>query len=157
MGSRQLWVPRCCLHTLGLTSDSLPSERLAHRMQTTWVKTLKIACWVGSGPSDPLRHVLLPSCLLLPSAMQALEDWQKSLNWRWVVTPAPIATFANLRSRCISPWAVQQWCCAERACKSSLLGWARTALAAMACPLFGRLPPCRATLGSGGDRCDLCR
>ncbi len=57
-----------------------------------------------------------------------------------MITSAPIATFANLRVALQLPMAMQQWDCAERACKPSLLGRARIAFAAMACPLLAGSP-----------------
>jgi hypothetical protein len=45
------------LHVFGLTSDSFPSELISPSTNNPGSGTLKIACWFGSGPSDPRRHV----------------------------------------------------------------------------------------------------
>ena len=101
------WASRCYLHVFGLTSDSFPSEQFPPSTNNLGREHSK--SHVGLA-----QVLLILAVMVIPSAVQALEDWQNSLNWRWLVPIAPIVIFATSLSY-IRLWALQQSRCVERA------------------------------------------
>ncbi len=130
------WASRCYLHVFGLTSDSFPSEQFPPSTNNLGREHSK--SHVGLA-----QVLLILAVMVIPSAVQALEDWRKSLNWRWLVPITPIVIFVTTSLNRSRLWALQQTCCAERACKpGKVLGRARTAVGD-GVSLFGRLPPAK--------------
>lgn len=131
----------CDLRTqLGCKTPLKPRCGSARVGQFAWVGArIKNACWVGSGPSDPLRHVN-------PSAVQALGDWRKSLNWRTSAVAHPTVTTAMLKG--LPPptgcggnlWVGAQ---GERADGVAPRNWAQRQRHRGV--QSGRLPPCNGT------------
>ncbi len=69
------WASRCYLHVFGLTSDSFPSEQFPP--STNHLGREHSKSHVGLA-----QVLLILAVMVIPSAVQALEDWQNSLNWR---------------------------------------------------------------------------
>ena len=103
------WASRSYLYVSGLTSDSFPSAY-------TSPSTNNLGREHSKSHVGLVQVLLILSVMVSPSAMQALEDWQKSLNWNWLAPIDPIVNLCRLPSY-IRLWALQLWGCLERACK----------------------------------------